>query len=331
MAWGAAHGWDEASFRVYYLAGALLSAPLLGIGSLQLWRRPWAAPLGLLYTGLAIGVAVTMDVHGTFDGTTVPRAQDHVDVLPRVVAIAGSSLGALAVVIVAAATLRRRPRANASDRRRRRRGGRRLRADADRGLRRVGVLRARGRTARCRGSRSLGRRLERVPGDDAIREQLVGRLALAALERLRSHIAEVARDRVGALALTQHAARRARGTGRRRRHATRRRRRRPDPSARSPSRGGPACRLPTTSGCQRKRCAGFIGSGSPRRRLRPRRYRAAGRRRGSARLPRRSTDRCERQCCHRTRPRRHLHRRRSRARSGRRGCCSGSRPDGCRS
>jgi hypothetical protein len=113
MAWGAAHGWDEASFRVYYLAGALLSAPLLGIGSLQLWRRPWAAPLGLLYTGLAIGVAVTMDVHGTFDGTTVPRAQDHVDVLPRVVAIAGSSLGALAVVIVAAATLRRRPRANA--------------------------------------------------------------------------------------------------------------------------------------------------------------------------------------------------------------------------
>ena len=150
MAWGAAHGWDEASFRVYYLAGALLSAPLLGIGSLQLWRRPWAAPLGLLYTGLAVGVAVTMDVHGTFDGTTVPRAQDHVDVLPRVVAIAGSSLGALAVVVVAAATLRRRPRANALDRRSRRGGRSRLGADPDRGLRRVGVLRARGRAARRR-------------------------------------------------------------------------------------------------------------------------------------------------------------------------------------
>ena len=36
------------AFRVYYLAGALLSAPLLGIGSLQLTRRRWAAPLGLL-------------------------------------------------------------------------------------------------------------------------------------------------------------------------------------------------------------------------------------------------------------------------------------------
>lgn len=113
MAWGSAHGWDDASFRVYYLAGALLSAPLLGIGSLQLWRRPWAAPLGLLYTGLAVGVAATMDVHGAFDGTTVPRAQDHVDALPRVVAIVGSSLGALAVIVVALATLRRRPRANA--------------------------------------------------------------------------------------------------------------------------------------------------------------------------------------------------------------------------
>jgi hypothetical protein len=113
MAWGTAHGWDSASFRVYYLAGALLSAPLLGIGSLELAGRRWAAPVGLLYTGLAIGVAAAMDVHGSFGSTSVPHAQDHVDVLPRVVAIVGSSLGALAVVVVALATLRRRPRANA--------------------------------------------------------------------------------------------------------------------------------------------------------------------------------------------------------------------------
>jgi malonyl CoA-acyl carrier protein transacylase len=43
----------------------------------------------------------------------VPRAQSHVDVLPRVVAIAGSSLGTLAVLVVAVATLRRRPLGNA--------------------------------------------------------------------------------------------------------------------------------------------------------------------------------------------------------------------------
>ena len=113
MAWGAAHGWDARAFRVYYLAGALLSAPLLGIGSLQLWGRRWAAPVGMLYSGLAIGIAAAMHLHGAFGGTAVPRAQHHVDALPRVVAIAGSSLGALAVLLVAVATLRRRPRRNA--------------------------------------------------------------------------------------------------------------------------------------------------------------------------------------------------------------------------
>jgi hypothetical protein len=112
MAWGAAHGWDAPAFRVYYLAGALLSAPLLGLGSLSLAGKRWAGPLGLLYTGLAIGIAAAMPVHGTFAGTSVPRAQDHVDTLPRVVAIAGSSLGAIAVVVIAALTLRRRPLGN---------------------------------------------------------------------------------------------------------------------------------------------------------------------------------------------------------------------------
>jgi hypothetical protein len=113
MAWGAAHGWDAAAFRVYYLAGALLSAPLLGLGSLSLAGRRWAGSLALAYTGLAIGIASAMPVHGSFAGTHVPRAQDHVDTLPRVVAIAGSSLGALAVIVVAVLTLRRRLLGNA--------------------------------------------------------------------------------------------------------------------------------------------------------------------------------------------------------------------------
>jgi len=113
MAWGAAHGWDAGAFRLYYLAGALLAAPLLGIGSLMLWGRRWAAPAGLAYAGLAVGIALAMPLHGAFHGTAVPHAQDHVGTLPRVVAIAGSSLGSLAVALVALATLRRRPVGNA--------------------------------------------------------------------------------------------------------------------------------------------------------------------------------------------------------------------------
>jgi hypothetical protein len=112
MAWGSAHGWDAYAFRVYYLAGALLSAPLLGVGSLQLMRRAWAGAVGLVWIGVSIGLALALQVHGTFEGTDVPRAQDHLDVLPRVLAIAASSLGAAAVVLVAALTLRRRPLGN---------------------------------------------------------------------------------------------------------------------------------------------------------------------------------------------------------------------------
>ena len=103
MAWGAAHGWDARSFRVYYLAGALLSAPLLGVGSLSSGGGAGRRRSASLH-GLAVGIAVAMPVHGAFASTSVPHAQDHVDALPRVVAIAGSSLGTLAVVVVAVAT-----------------------------------------------------------------------------------------------------------------------------------------------------------------------------------------------------------------------------------
>jgi hypothetical protein len=111
LAWGAAAGWDAASFRVYYLFGGLLTAPLLGVGSLELARRRWAMPVGLLYTGLAVGVAIAMPVHGSF-GDGIPPAQDHLGWLPRIVAIAGNSLGTVAIVVVALTTIRRRPLGN---------------------------------------------------------------------------------------------------------------------------------------------------------------------------------------------------------------------------
>ena len=114
LAWGAAHGWDTRAFRVYYLFGGLLTAPLLGAGSMLLWRRRAAGPAALLYAGLAVGIAVAVPVHGAFASSGIPAAQDHLDFVPaRLVAIAANSLGTLAVVVVAAATFRRRPLGNA--------------------------------------------------------------------------------------------------------------------------------------------------------------------------------------------------------------------------
>jgi hypothetical protein len=114
LAWSAAHGWDARAFRVYYLFGGLLTAPLLGTGSLLLWRRRAAGPIALVYVGLAIGIAVAVPLHGTFAGDAIPAAQDHLDVVPaRLVAVLANSVGTAAVVVVAAATFRRRPLGNA--------------------------------------------------------------------------------------------------------------------------------------------------------------------------------------------------------------------------
>jgi hypothetical protein len=113
LAWGAAYGWDGPAFRVYYLAGALLTAPLLGVGSLLLWGRRWAIPVGLLYAGMAVGVAIAMQIDPGVGGKDIPAAQDHLDVWPaRVLAIAANSLGTLAVVGIALLTIRRRPLGN---------------------------------------------------------------------------------------------------------------------------------------------------------------------------------------------------------------------------
>jgi hypothetical protein len=114
LAWGAAGGWDSRAFRVYYLFGGLLTAPFLGLGSLLLVGRRWALWPALVYAGLAVGVAISVPVEGEISGTDIPDAQDHLDLVPaRLVAIAGNTLGTLAVVIVAIATIRRRPRGNA--------------------------------------------------------------------------------------------------------------------------------------------------------------------------------------------------------------------------
>ena len=114
LAWGAAGGWSEAPFRVYYLFGGLLTAPLLGAGSLLLAGRRWAAPAVLLYSGLATGIALAEPLIAPVGGAEIPEAQAHLDFVPaRLLAILGNSAGTLAVIAVALLTFRRRPLANA--------------------------------------------------------------------------------------------------------------------------------------------------------------------------------------------------------------------------
>src|SRR5512132_2801917 len=107
LAWGAAAGWDDRAFRVYYLSGGLLTAPLLGFGSLLFagWRP--ALPLALLYAGLAAGIAISVPLTAHVTGSSIAAAQDHLDLVPaRLVALLGNSLGTIAVVVVALSTFR---------------------------------------------------------------------------------------------------------------------------------------------------------------------------------------------------------------------------------
>jgi hypothetical protein len=113
MAWGAAAGWSDPAFRVYYLFGGLLTAALLGLGSLLLSGRRWTLFPGLVYVGLAIGVALAAPIDGEITGSSIPEAQEHFAFFPaRLVAIVGNSVGTIAVIGVAIATIRRRPLGN---------------------------------------------------------------------------------------------------------------------------------------------------------------------------------------------------------------------------
>jgi len=114
IAWGEAAQWDARAFRVYYAAGALLTAPLLGAGSLALAGFRRAGAVALAYSGFALGIAIAVPVHGAFARHGIPPAQDHLAFLPaRLLAIPANVLGTAAVVVVALRSLRRRPVGNA--------------------------------------------------------------------------------------------------------------------------------------------------------------------------------------------------------------------------
>ena len=113
LAWGAAAGWDDRSFRAYYLFGGLLTAALLGAGSLLRAGVSLAGPGALIYAGLAIGIAVAVPIDPSIAGDSIPDASEHLELLPaRALAIVGNVAGTVAAVSVAVRGLRRRPVGN---------------------------------------------------------------------------------------------------------------------------------------------------------------------------------------------------------------------------
>jgi hypothetical protein len=104
---GVSTGWDNGTFRLFYLFGAVLSVPWLALGTVHLLARPRIArrvELVLLFaSGLAVGVLLTAPME-TVHGTAIPVGKHVFGVFPRVLAGVGSGLGATVILVGAIAS-----------------------------------------------------------------------------------------------------------------------------------------------------------------------------------------------------------------------------------
>ena len=101
LATGTATGWDNGTFRVFYLFGAVLDVPWLALGSVYLLAAHTIGNrirLGLLvFSGFAAGVLVSAPMETVY-GTHIPVGKDVFGALPRVLAAAGSGVGAVVII-----------------------------------------------------------------------------------------------------------------------------------------------------------------------------------------------------------------------------------------
>ena len=72
-----------------------------------------ALPVVLVYVGLAVAVAIAVPLVEPVAGTSIPAANEHLELFPaRVLAIVGNVAGSIALIGVAITGLRRRPVGN---------------------------------------------------------------------------------------------------------------------------------------------------------------------------------------------------------------------------
>lgn len=111
LALGASTGWDDGTYKVFYLCGAILSVPWLALGTVFLLFggavgrrvRGWL----VFFSGLALG-AILLAATEPVTGTEIPVGKDtFTQALPRVLAAVASGLGATVIVVGALWSLAR--------------------------------------------------------------------------------------------------------------------------------------------------------------------------------------------------------------------------------
>jgi hypothetical protein len=99
---GASDGWNGATFRVFYLFGAILNVPFLALGTIYLLggrRRgdAWAVAIALA-GAFAAGVVAVAPLEGVVPAHRLPQGSEVFGPLPRVLAAVASGAGALVVL-----------------------------------------------------------------------------------------------------------------------------------------------------------------------------------------------------------------------------------------
>jgi MFS family permease len=102
LAAGSAIGWSQATFRTFYLVGAIANVPVLALGTIYLLagerRGDWAAVVVVVFTVFAAGVMAVVPFTHAVPRDTLAQGSDVLPVLPRVLAGVGSG-GATMVII----------------------------------------------------------------------------------------------------------------------------------------------------------------------------------------------------------------------------------------
>ena len=101
--WAESAGWGLGSFRVFYLAGAVLNVPWLALGTVYLLAgegvghrvRWWLVFL----SGLTVGIVGFAPTKTGVSGGELPTGKDVFGVAPRVLAAVGSGVAALVIIV----------------------------------------------------------------------------------------------------------------------------------------------------------------------------------------------------------------------------------------
>lgn len=99
---GTSTAWDEPTFRIFYLSGAVLNVPWLALGTVTTIASPTVARKArsflLFFTGLAVGGVLVAPLLRPLPASGIPSGKELFGALPRILAAVGSGMGAVVII-----------------------------------------------------------------------------------------------------------------------------------------------------------------------------------------------------------------------------------------